>query len=323
MPFAETIELPTGLADTPAVKVLQRALTNGRLAHAILIHGDDFSALEQVAHALAQALLHTRKPAAQHPDFHTLRPAKKMRQIRIGENGEEENTMRYLLRVLNQTASAGDRKVALIYEADRMNTAAANAFLKTLEEPPVGTTLLLLTTRPYDLLATIRSRCFRFRIPGTAEIAPDPAWDAWVDDYSAWLKSLRSRPVDKKAIADRVLAVYGLVTRFNALLEFQYKAIWAVEKTRVTAELDDEEWDALQVGVRKGLRASRFVAIEHATREYAIDEARSGAPLPANPLSMAVTELEKVTGLLDVNLKEEAALEHFLLASLRIWTPRG
>ena len=57
-------------------------------------------------------------------------------------------------------------RLLVIYEADRMNLSAANIFLKTLEEPTASTTILLLTTRPYSLLPTIRSRCQRVRFAG-------------------------------------------------------------------------------------------------------------------------------------------------------------
>ena len=66
---------------------------------------------------------------------------------------------RELIAKVQVSAAVAPRKVAILHEVDRMNTAAANVFLKTLEEPPANTTLLLLTTRPYALLPTIRSRC--------------------------------------------------------------------------------------------------------------------------------------------------------------------
>lgn len=316
-----TLSLPPALHRFPAVRVLAEAVQRDRLAHAILIFGEDMAVLETVALALSRTLLRCEDATA-HPDFHTLRPAKKLRFIRIGENSDEENTMRRLLRLLHQTASRGDRKVAVIYEADRMNTAAANAFLKTLEEPPAGTTMLLLSTRPYDLLATIRSRCFRFRLPGQLEAAELPAWHQWLTDYQAWLGILLQKPVDKAAVADRVLALYGLIARFHGLLEEQFAAIWTEEKKRITMELDDEEWDALETGVRKGLRSRLFLSIEQATRDFALDMARLGQPYPSQPLTQAVSELERVHGLLEVNLREEAALEHFFLFCLRTWTPR-
>ena len=75
---------------------------------------------------------------------------------------------RELITKVQVTPAVAPCKVAIIHEVDRMNTAAANVFLKTLEEPPANTTLLLLTTRPYALLPTIRSRVLHFRFPSAA-----------------------------------------------------------------------------------------------------------------------------------------------------------
>ncbi len=317
-----SLSLPPALQRLPSVRVLEEAVRRDRLAHAILLFGEDLAMLETVALALARTLLDCPN-AVSHPDFHTLRPAKKLRLIRIGENSEEENTMRRLLRLLHQTASRGERKIGVIYEADRMNTAAANAFLKTLEEPPAGTTLLLLSTRPYDLLDTIRSRCFRFHLPGQWEVAEPPSWRQWLTDYQAWLGSLLQKPADKPAIAHRVLSLYGLIARFQSLLEEQFATLWTQEKQRIPTELDDEETAAWETGVRKGLRSRLFLSIEHATRDFALDLARMGQPYPSLPFIQAVSELERVHNLLEVNLREEAALEHFFLFCLRAWTPRN
>jgi DNA polymerase-3 subunit delta' len=60
------------------------------------------------------------------------------------------------------TAKSGGYKLIVIQPADRMNSAAANSLLKTLEEPTTNTVLMLLTDRPSRLLPTIRSRCQRF-----------------------------------------------------------------------------------------------------------------------------------------------------------------
>lgn len=62
------------------------------------------------------------------------------------------------------SASDGGHRVAIIDSADEMNTAAANALLKLLEEPPAGVTLLLVSHQPSRLLPTIRSRCRALRL---------------------------------------------------------------------------------------------------------------------------------------------------------------
>ena len=182
------VSWPETLAGTPAVTVIEKALQRDRLAHSLLLHGDDLDTLVVVAQAIADRLLN-EAPAARHfapenhPDCFALRPAGKMRQI-------SAEATRELIGKTQVSPTVGRRKVAIIYEADRMNAAAANIFLKTLEEPPGLTTLLLLTTRPYALLPTIRSRCLHFRFAASAVPLAHPALPGWKSDYQAWLGRL-------------------------------------------------------------------------------------------------------------------------------------
>jgi len=81
-----------------------------------------------------------------------VRPYGKARFIRVDEIRELEKSM-------FQAADAGKWKVGVVVDADRMQASASNAFLKTLEEPPKGCLLLLLTHSPERLLPTILSRC--------------------------------------------------------------------------------------------------------------------------------------------------------------------
>ena len=166
---------------------MEANLEKGRLAHAILLKGEDLPTLEKVAHALAGVLLGNVANPNQHPDFFTLRPAKRARFIVVGKrDSDEPNTMRRLIRDLNQSSNQGGYKVAVVYEADRMNASAANAFLKTLEEPPRQTVILLLSTRPYELMETIRSRCFQFKIPARLRGSDSPEWQTWLEEpYSS------------------------------------------------------------------------------------------------------------------------------------------
>lgn len=87
-----------------------------------------------------------------YPEIHRLEPASKSRTILVGALRDFQN--RFYMK-----AEAGVKKIGLVLEADRMQIQAQNAFLKTLEEPPPNTFLILLTTRIDGLLSTIRSRC--------------------------------------------------------------------------------------------------------------------------------------------------------------------
>lgn len=315
--FASALSEP--LSRSRAVQVLGRSLAKGRLAHAILLCGDHAPALRETALGLAGRLLETPDPE-KHPDFYTLSPVSKSRQIRVaGEEGKAEpNTMRWLLGQLQLTAQRGNRKVAVIYEADRMNDHAANAFLKTLEEPPPGTVLLLLTSTPYDLLPTIRSRCFLFRLPGQTISNSHPDWLAWLQDYSAWIGRVHGFSPARKEIPDLFFSANGLIVRMAGLLDRLRDEAWAAQKVQAGAGLDEETLEALQTGLRKGIRRQLLADLASQTMQYSITAGRTG-PFPAATLVRVNGELERINGLLEVNLREDAALELFFLQSLRWW----
>jgi DNA polymerase-3 subunit delta' len=325
---------PESLAGTPAVLVIEKALARDRLAHALLLHGDDLDTLVVVAQAIADRLLNPPGTAASrpgrnvdeggHPDCFTLRPAGKMRQI-------SAEATRELIGRIQMSPSVGNRKVAVIYEADRMNAAAANIFLKTLEEPPGLTTILLLTTRPYALLPTIRSRCLHFRFANSATPLTHPDLPAWKSDYQAWLGRLTEGVAGAGAVAGEVFALYGLVARFDAILAGAAAAIWNAQKDKLPPDLEDDEKVAIGTGIANGIRQKLFAEIELATVAFAHPQLTAGGDHRGQAkgrqirraLTAAVTELERCTGLLGVNLNESAALEQFLLTSLRLWTKRA
>lgn len=87
-----------------------------------------------------------------HPDFFIIRPSGKSDEIII-------DMIRELQRFLYLSPQTAQKKFFLIDEAERMNLEASNAFLKSLEEPPLDSVIILITTRVENLLLTIRSRC--------------------------------------------------------------------------------------------------------------------------------------------------------------------
>lgn len=307
------IALPSALAASPAVIALNRALDAGRLPHGILLSGDDLPTLRTVARALSSRLLGTETPESD-PDYHELRPANKMRRIGIDDT-------RDLIREI-QVSSFGGRKVGVLIEADRMAGEATNAFLKTLEEPPAGTTLLLLTTKPNAILDTIRSRCLLFKVPPVADTADDAthAVDGWLDNFSLWHAGLRLNPgerPDGKRVADWFLGVYGLTAQFEATLETTADAAWKTAKAGLPETLEEEQVDALETGVRKGLRGRFFSGV--LDRLLRAARTRQGDDT-ARRLHAATGLVEKYSGLLEVNLADAAAMEALLLQILRIET---
>lgn len=311
---------PPALAGSPAVAVIEQAIKRDRLSHSLLLHGAELPALVAIAHAITDRLLNTPAATArfapeQHPDCFSLRPAGKMRQI-------SADATRALIGKVQVTAAVATRKVAIIHEADRMHLSAANIFLKTLEEPPANTTLLLLTNRPYALLPTIRSRMLHFRFASAATHVAYAGWPAWIEDYRSWLGRLTDGVVDKPAAADSVFAAYGLVARFTAILDAATAEAWKAEKAKLPPDLEDEEQVAIETGLANGLRTQLFVDIEHATRTFAVPRLTAADTTARTALIGSVDKLEHVVGLLRLNLNVATALEDFLLSSLRLWTKR-
>ena len=317
----ESAPWPSSLAGTPAVAVIERAIERRRLSHSLLITGDDHEILLAVAHSIADRLLNTPRSSApfppdSHPDCFALRPAGKMRQI-------SADATRELIGKVQVSPTVATLKVGIIHECDRMNTAAANIFLKTLEEPPPNTTLLMLTTRPYALLTTIRSRCLHFRFPGASTTFTPDGWTSWLGDYQAWLGRLSEGVADKKAVADSVFTAYGLIARFATVLDFATGEIWKLQKAKLPPDLDEDEQVAIETGIANGLRSRLFADIEHATRTFALTRLRQGDEPTRRALTAAIGKLEHDVGLLRVNLNESAALEEFLLSSLRLWSRKS
>ena len=214
-----------------AIEVLKRSLARGRLAHAYLFSGDDLDELETVARTLAKTVNCEERRGStapsdscdecascrsidrdSHPDLFWLRPESKSRVITIEQ-------VRRLMHSVQLKPSQAAYKVGVIVAADRLNVQAANAFLKTLEEPPPRSILVLLSTEPQRLLETILSRCLRLNFGGEAGRQVDPV-------FLRWLEAFAEVAADKH---DSLLGRYRLLSR----LVTQLKAL----KSSLTDEL--------------------------------------------------------------------------------------
>jgi DNA polymerase III subunit delta' len=148
-------------------ETLRQSLLNGRLHHAYLFIGPDGIGKRTLALALAQAIhcgeLETdfcgRCSACRaiqtgnHADVRVLEPLPNKKDITIQQ-------VRELEKALSLRSFSGRRKIAIIDPATLMNWPAQNALLKTLEEPPPGCLLILVTSNAGGLLPTVRSRAF-------------------------------------------------------------------------------------------------------------------------------------------------------------------
>jgi DNA polymerase-3 subunit delta' len=311
---------PAALAGSPGVTVIERAISRQRLAHGVLLQGHDPAILSSLAYAIADRLLNppgarSGFDAEHHPDCISVRPVGKLRLIRVDE-------IRALIDRVQVTALVGTQKVAVLHEADRMNGPAANSFLKTLEEPPPNTTLLLLTDRPYALLPTIRSRVLHFRFPAAFASADAEGWPEWTADYRAWLGRLADGVAGARGAAAEIMTVYGLLARFALILERATALARGERKAELTEELEEKEEAAFDVGTARALRSRLFAEIERVTQDFARARLAAGDAGVGRAYPAAIAALEHTAGLMAVNLNESAALEDFLLTSLRRWSGR-
>ncbi len=235
-----------------------------RLPHAILLHGPEGTGKVAFAHAFAASLLCETPHASglacgrcascgwfaqySHPDFRRLRPealdAEEAEEAAdsgasADDGGGKKSSsktpskdirieqVRALASFMNVSTHRSGLRIVLLYPAEALNSASANALLKTLEEPPPDTVFLLVTHRIDRLLPTILSRCRKF-----AMATPDPAAAlAWltaegVKDADRWLAEQGGAPLSALAAAqgesgaerDELLALLAKPERALALV---------------------------------------------------------------------------------------------------------
>ncbi len=180
-----------------AKAVLRAAHAAGRTPHALLIQAATGTGGEGLALWAAQLVLCTTSAGAPcgacaacrhaaaglHPDLSVVSLLEDSQQIRIEQ-------VRDLCAELALTSHRGGYKVAIIDPADALNRFAANALLKTVEEPPARTLLVLVAAQPSKLPATLRSRCQRLAIRAPTRL-----------ESRAWLEASRG-PGEWDAVLD-------------------------------------------------------------------------------------------------------------------------
>jgi len=267
-------------------ELFQTAAKEGRLAHAYLLTGAPPAELESLGKGLAANLLDADLEG--HPDFFVLRPESKSRRVSIAQ-------VRSLEHSLSRRPHKAPLKVALILEAERMclpPAEAANAFLKTLEEPPDHSLLILTSDRPEQLLPTVRSRCLTF------PILPDkhPAPIEGIDELTRlWAESSEPTPLAAYRRAS-ILQSFLLSTRdrLNAQIE---------------QEVEDEEGDENESAQSASL-AGQLVRVREDIITHLIRSAWGRAQSSLRPeIVREVDSLEKLRRALARNIDPTLAIE--------------
>jgi DNA polymerase III subunit delta' len=258
------------------VELLQRSLERGRLAHGYLFTGHQLDRLEGLARTLAKTLncLHPIKRGktavdccdrclncqkiehGNHADVFWVRPESKTRVIKIGQIvRREDSPPRVLLDAVNLKPTESDYKFGIIVAADRMNEAASNAFLKTLEEPPPRSVLILLTTEPQRMLETILSRCLRLNFGGEGPQQLAPAQLEWVAAFS------EMAAMEQKSLLGRYRLMDVLLRKLSAVKETIQESLAAsspLEKYPDAEEQVRDKWEEeLKAAVEAEYRRQR------------------------------------------------------------------
>lgn len=277
------IAWPASLEKNSATQTLDKAFAQDRLGHALLLIANDSATADEAARALAAAVL---KGSLPHADYMSVEPMNKQRQIGV-------EPMRQLREFLQKTSLTG-AKVVHISQAERLNVAGANLFLKILEEPPAGSLIVMTTHEPYAVLPTILSRAMRFRLKNThAADAEHAALDAWTQKLQTFLKS---------AARESVMERMALINEAYALLQK------SEDDTPRAASADDETpkevLEAQEAGRQKAFKKELFAALENVALESFKDTPDEGVRL-----AQALKAVERAYRLTEFNLNSAVALE--------------
>jgi DNA polymerase-3 subunit delta' len=235
-----------------ALGYLESAHRQGRLAHAYLVTGAVGSVVQEFALSMIRMVNGEEGSSLEEVcsgHVHLLRPESKSRRITVKQ-------VRELEKRLYMGAPSGKTKVAVIQDADRLGQEAENAFLKTLEEPPDGSLILLLSSQPQQLLDTILSRCLRVPLRG------EHRFDSEAAEENAVLEVLEAHLRDAGGSATAAL---GLAGRFSGILRELKTGITKrydlalKEETKIYAKRIEGDWLAKREDYYKAVSETEYL----------------------------------------------------------------
>ena len=222
-----------------ALQYLQQAKRNGRLAHAYLVVAPDDAACDAFALRWLGDL--TGRPEAatladlEGPSLRVIKPESKSRRIRSGQ-------IESLEQMVQLAVPKGQLKIGVFQQAHRLVPEAGNKFLKTLEEPPPATLLVLLTSAPGQILDTVLSRCLRIELHQAGTRRLSERQQRWIDLLGGALQGTAGTLDISRAL--------GLSKEFAAVLGELRKEVEDVVKESVK-ERADAYGKAVEEGVLK------------------------------------------------------------------------
>lgn len=250
---------------------LQQQLERDQLPHALLFAGPPGVGKRRFAQALGHALLCLQPTAAgtacghcracqllaagTHPDWSWVAPEERGKAIKIDQ-------IRALVDTVAQTAQQGGRKLAVLEPAEAMNRNAANALLKTLEEPPGAALVVLISDAPGRLLPTIRSRCQQLDFPSP----PAAASRAWLQPLAADAEQLEAALVEageRPLLARALLDGDGLNRRRQLATGLAAALAGRGSVSALAEKWQDEDWGELLEWLSGRLQQALRAAAQH------------------------------------------------------------
>lgn len=246
--MADYLPYPWHIEQYQQLQTWQKA---GRLPHALLLKGEPGIGKMRLAESFWRHMLCQSneefacgqcKPcqlleAGSHPNFKSLRLQEKAQQIKVDQ-------VREVIDFLNKTAQMPGAKVLLVEPAEAMNTNAANALLKSLEEPSGDALIILITHAPERLLPTIRSRCQQIAL-----VKPSP------EKADSWLATFIKDEGKRQNLLQ--------MAAFNPLqaLAFDEKNLFDLQQTFISQRGDYAKGQGDVVGFAKALDANAIDSV--------------------------------------------------------------
>lgn len=258
------------------INCLKNAKVHNKMSHAFLLHGDtpeirhDFAiVLSQIA--ICPNAIETGIPCGEcrictqlergiYSELYELTPSGKVWQILVGDRkNPDPNTARWFENQFYLTSTAsGNKKIGIIYDADRMNAESQNAFLKTLEEPPANSFFILATGNPSALLPTTRSRCQTLMLlENHCNFNFEKCHELYQALFNLCFNTKKSIVVAEQSAA----AIINIVDHLQEYAEKTVEKTWA-EKMSQAAELESPVRKRLEKQYESAI-AGEYLKIRH------------------------------------------------------------
>lgn len=315
-----------------AQAILERALASGQMRHAYLLHGPAGVGKLTLALAFAQALLCQRRQPGEsdacgecaacrkvahgnHPDLAIIEPEKEKRWLKIED-------LRKAIQITALAPAESEHRILIIPEADRIQERTANTFLKTLEEPPEGVIIVLITAGAENMLPTILSRCqvIPLRLLPTEQIsqALRERWDVapgaaerlagLANGRLGWAVRAHERPEEQEArerLMEQITAMVGKPA------DERMRIASTLGTDNATCRIVLDQWIAWWRDVTLAANGAHGLISAGAARQAA---ERVGVALNPEQARLFLEELLAAHASMDINASPRLTLENLALA---------